>query len=157
MSCSKSLGTTSGFETGAGALVSLAGAVGPLLVATGPFAGPAMLAGMVVMSMGTQVLNSSITRKQRIDAEIEKQKTMCEQTKLMNKQVEELETLLSELSSAEAIQKSTEDRLRDISNTFLANKKILKDKKNEYKQHLSVYAIMNIMILFYLYLMLYYK
>ena len=136
-----------------GGVIGAGGAVLPLAIA----GGPAMFLGMVIMTMGTQIMNSSISRKQRVDAEIEKQKMMCEQTKLMNTQVEQLESLLKTLSDASTIQKNTEDRISHIGNTFLAQKEILKDKKNEYKKHLSVYAIMNIMILMYLYIILYYK
>lgn len=149
----ESLQYTSGGEAVVGGIVGVGGALLPLWIA----GGPAVLAGMVIMTMGTQVMNSSISRKQRVDAEIEKQKTMCEQTKLMNTQVEKLESLLKTLSDASTIQENTEKQIEQINNAFSANKEILKNKKNEYKKHLSVYAIINIMILFYLYLVLYYK
>lgn len=107
--------------------------------------------------MGAQVLNSSLSRKERIQNEIEKQNTMCNQTKLINTQVEQLDSLLNTLENATTIQKSTEDRLQAINNAFLTEKELLQEKQNEYKKHLSIYGVMNIMILFYLYLVLYYK
>lgn len=142
-----------------GSLLTMAGGLGPVIpIVTATLGGPiTMFGGLVFLTMGAQVLNSSLSRKERIQNEIEKQNIMCNQTKLINTQVEQLDSLLNTLENATTIQKSTEDRLQAINNAFLTEKELLQEKQNEYKKHLSIYGVMNIMILFYLYLVLYYK
>lgn len=140
-------GASVGYGVGGGALMILALGI----AATNPFT------SLMVLTSGMQTFNTAFSGKKQMESEIENQKNICSQINLIDEKQKIIDQLINKVKSAQLIDKNTQDEINNLTELFFIQKKQLKEQRGDYKRNLSVFAIINIVVLFYLYNILYIK
>ena len=106
----------------------------------------AAILGMIVFTMGVQLISAGIAYNDDVANEIARQKGICDAIDATNDQIGKISTLLADVVAAKTVSSQNDELISQLSDTLSATVKNINDLKKQFMQKLLIMLVTNILI-----------
>lgn len=104
------------------------------------------LVGMLIFTIGTQLLGAGLAYNDDVANEIARQKGICDAIDATNDQIGKISTLLADVVAAKTVSAQNDELISQLSDTLSATIKNINDLKKQFYQKLLIMLVTNIVI-----------